>query len=147
MPSAQKTVVINRPAGEVFAFIADGENDPKWRPNVTDIAHMSGTGTGLGARYRQGIKGPGGTRIAADYEITAYEPDRRLAFRALEGPVRTEGEYLLDARGSETSVTLRLSWQPSGMARLLGPVVGRTMEGEVESLTNLRSLLEGAAGS
>jgi hypothetical protein len=33
------------------------------------------------------------------------------------------------------------------MARLLGPVVGRTMEGEVESLTNLRSLLEGSASS
>jgi polyketide cyclase/dehydrase/lipid transport protein len=58
MPSAQKTVLINRPAGEVFAFIADGGNDPKWRPDVIDIAHVPGTGTGLGARYRQGVKGP-----------------------------------------------------------------------------------------
>jgi uncharacterized membrane protein len=144
MPSAQKTVVIKCPAGEVFAFIADGENDMKWRPNVTDIAHLSGSG--LGARYKQGIKGPGGTRIGADYEITAYEPDKRLAFRALEGPVRTEGEYLLDARGDQTSVTLRLNWQPSGMARLLAPVVGRTMEGEVEALNNLRALLDRSAG-
>jgi uncharacterized membrane protein len=140
MPSAQKTVMINRPATEVFAFLADGENDLRWRPNVTDIAHVSGTG--LGAVYRQGIKGPGGTRIGADYEITAYEPSKRLAFRALEGPVRTEGEYTLDARGDRTSVTLRLSWQPSGMARLLTPVVARTMEGEVDALTNLRSVLE-----
>jgi uncharacterized membrane protein len=147
MPSAQKTVLINRPAGEVFAFIADGENDPKWRPDVIDIAHVPGTGTGLGARYRQGVKGPGGTRIAADYEITAYEPDRLLAFRTLEGPVRSEGEYLLDASGAQTSVTLRLSWQPGGMARLLAPVVARAMESEVESLTNLRSLLEKSAGS
>jgi uncharacterized membrane protein len=145
MPSAEKTVLINRRAGEVFGFIADGENDPMWRPNVTDIAHVSGTGTGLGARYRQGIKGPGGTRIAADYEITGYEPDRRLAFRGLDGPVRTEGEYLLDERGAQTSVTLRLSWRPGGMARLLAPVVARTMESEVQSLINLRSLLEGSA--
>ena len=143
MPSAQKTVVINCPAGEVFAFVADGENDPQWRPNVMDIAHLSGSG--LGARYKQGIKGPGGTRIGADYEITAYEPDKRLAFRALEGPVRTEGEYTLEARGEQTAITLRMNWQPSGMARLLAPVVAMTMEGEVEALNNLRSLLDRSA--
>jgi hypothetical protein len=36
------------------------------------------TGERVGAVYAQGVKGPGGRRIAADYEITASEPPRRL---------------------------------------------------------------------
>ena len=32
------TIVINRPIEEVFAFLADGENDPKFSPRVLEIA-------------------------------------------------------------------------------------------------------------
>jgi uncharacterized protein YndB with AHSA1/START domain len=69
MPSASRTVTISRPPAEVFALVADGTTAPRWRPGVTDVALVSGSG--LGARYRQGVKGPGGRRVAADYEVTA----------------------------------------------------------------------------
>ena len=32
------TVVIDRPIAEVFAFLADGTNDPKFSPRVLEIA-------------------------------------------------------------------------------------------------------------
>ena len=64
MPSAQHSVSIRRPVSEVFAFVADGQNATRWRPGVLDVSHQSGEG--LGAIYRQGVKGPGGRRIAAD---------------------------------------------------------------------------------
>ena len=51
MPSATNTITINRPIGDVFAFIHDGTNATKWRPGVLDVAHASGQG--LGAIYRQ----------------------------------------------------------------------------------------------
>lgn len=34
----EATVVIDRPTEEVFAFIADGESDPKFGPRVLEIA-------------------------------------------------------------------------------------------------------------
>jgi uncharacterized protein YndB with AHSA1/START domain len=37
MPSAQNTVTINRPVADVFAFVVDKRNDPKWRPGVASI--------------------------------------------------------------------------------------------------------------
>jgi Polyketide cyclase / dehydrase and lipid transport len=46
MPSASHSVVINRPASEVFAFVADGENAPRWRTGVLDIQRESGQGVG-----------------------------------------------------------------------------------------------------
>ena len=100
MPNARHQVTIRRPANEVFAFIADGLNGPKWRPGIVDIALVSGSG--VGATYKQGVKGPGGRRIDADYRVTTYEPNSRLAFEAIAGPVRPTGEYLLEQVADRT---------------------------------------------
>ena len=42
-----------------------------------------------------------------------------------------------------TQLTLKLAWQPSGLSRFLGPVVGKTFEEEIAALDALRDLLEG----
>jgi uncharacterized membrane protein len=141
MPSAQHSVTIRRPVGEVFAFVADGENAMRWRPGVLDVSRQSGEG--LGAIYRQGVKGPGGRRIAADYEVTAFEPDRRIAFRAVAGPVRPTGEYRFAAEGDGTTVSLALDATLTGWKRLLmGRAVQSTMDIEVRNLETLKSILE-----
>jgi len=141
MPSAQHSVSIRRPVSEVFAFVADGENAMRWRPGVLDVSHQSGEG--LGAIYRQGVKGPGGRRIAADYEVTAFEPDRRIAFRAIAGPVRPTGEYRFAAEGDGATVSLALDATLTGWKRLLmGRAVQTTMDSEVRNLDTLKSILE-----
>jgi len=141
MPEAQHEVTIRRAAGEVFAFVADGLNGPKWRSGVLDIAHVSGSG--VGATYKQGVKGPRGRRVDADYEITIYEPNIRLAFRTTAGPVRPTGEYLLDDVDGGTRLTFALQAELGGFKRLLmGGAVQKTMESEVQATERLKSVLE-----
>ncbi|MGZ8563578.1 MAG: SRPBCC family protein [Candidatus Limnocylindria bacterium] len=141
MPSARHAVTVNRPVGDVFAFVAGGTNARQWRPGVVDVAHVSGEGTG--AVYRQGVKGPGGRRIAADYEVTAFEPDRRIAFHAIAGPVRPTGEYAFEANGDQTTVTLKLEAVLTGWkALVMGRPVQATMESEVRNLEALKRILE-----
>jgi uncharacterized protein YndB with AHSA1/START domain len=138
---AKHSVEIRRPIAEVFAFVADGENARQWRPGVLDVARQSGEG--LGAIYRQGVKGPGGRRIAADYEVTAFEPDRRIAFRAIAGPVRPTGEYEFAAAGDGTTVTLALDATLTGWKSLvMGRAVQSTMLAEVRNLDTLKRILE-----
>jgi len=145
MPSAEHSVSINRPVGEVFAFVADGENARRWRPGVLDVQRESGEG--LGAIYRQGVKGPGGRRIAADYEVTSFDPDARIAFRAIAGPVRPTGEYRFSSEGDATMVSLALEATLTGWKRLLmGRAVQSTMEAEVRNLETLKSILEDTSG-
>jgi uncharacterized protein YndB with AHSA1/START domain len=86
MPEASNTVEIARPPADVFAFLADATNDRRWRTGIVDIRLRSGAGKG--AIYEQGVKGPFGRRIPADVEITAFEPDRLIGFRAIAGPLR-----------------------------------------------------------
>ena len=82
--------------------------------NSVDIRLKSGHGKG--AIYEQGVKGPFGKRVPADYEITAYEPSERIAFKAIAGPVRPEGAYVLEPSDGGTRLTFSLRCSPSGLA-------------------------------
>jgi hypothetical protein len=131
-----------RPVADVFEYVSDGLNGPSWRPGVLDVALQSGSGAG--AIYRQGVRGPGGRRIAADYEITAFEPGRLLAFRAIAGPVRPEGSYGFAADGAGTELTFSLHADLTGWKRLLmAKSVQSTMDAEMAALDRLKAILEG----
>jgi uncharacterized protein YndB with AHSA1/START domain len=141
MASAKRTITVKRPAAEVFAYVANGLNGPTWRPGVLDVSLVSGDG--VGAIYRQGVRGPMGRRIAADYEITALEPNRRLEFKAIAGPVRPTGGYTLEETSDGTAVTFRLDEPLSGWKRFVfGRQVQQTMDAEMQALDRLKSVLE-----
>lgn len=143
MPAAEHAVTIGRSVGEVFAFVADGENAAKWRSGVVDVEHVSGTG--VGAVYRQGVRGPGGRRVAADYELTDYEPNRRLAFKTIAGPVRPTGEFRFEEAGDGTRLTLSLTAELTGIKKLLlGGAVQKTMDAEVKAIENLERAIAAA---
>jgi uncharacterized membrane protein len=140
MPAAENSIVIGRPRSDVFSFVADHENDAKWRPGVLDIKRASGEGQG--AVYTQGVRGPMGKRVDADFEVTAYQPDTLLAFRTLAGPVRPEGSYRFEDADGGTRVTFSLNASLRGAQKLMAPMVGRSMRNQVAALTELKRVLE-----
>jgi uncharacterized membrane protein len=143
MPAAENSIVVNRPRSEVFAFVADHENDPKWRPGVLDIKRASGEGQG--AVYTQGVHGPMGKRVDADFEVTAYQPDTLIAFRTLAGPVRPEGSYRFEDADDGTRVTFSLNASLRGTQKLMAPMVGKSMRNQVGALPDLKRVLEAGA--
>jgi carbon monoxide dehydrogenase subunit G len=144
MAQASYSVTIARPVETVFAFVADGERCPEWRPGVLDIKRVSGSG--VGTRYRQGVAGPMGRRVAADYEVTVFDSPRRLDFQTTAGPVRPHGRYDVEAAEGGTHLTFSLDAEVKGIRRLLmGSMVQRTMDAEVRALDRAKSLLESQA--
>jgi uncharacterized protein YndB with AHSA1/START domain len=142
MPQAKHTVTIRRAVDKVFSFVADGEKCPQWRPGVLDIRKVAGD-DGVGTRYEQGVKGPMGRRIAADYEITRFEPNRLMEFRTVTGPARPRGRYEFESDPEGTRLTFSLDAEMGGLKGLImGPMVTRTMESEVQNLDNLKQVLE-----
>lgn len=143
MAHAEACITINRPADEVFNFVLDGTNSLRWRPAVIDIQPVPGTPTGIGAVYKQGLKGPGGRRIAGDYEIVDARPNELIVFHVIAGPARPTGTYRFEPVGGATHVTFTLHFEPKGLARLMDPMIASTMRSEVATLTNLKACLEG----
>jgi uncharacterized protein YndB with AHSA1/START domain len=145
MPQASYAVTINRPVADVFAYVANGENCKEWRPGVLDIIRAGGEMIdGVGTRYLQGVKGPMGRRISADYEITVFEPDKRIEFQTVSGPARPHGRYDFAATADGgTKLTFGLDAELSGIrGRFMGSAVQKTMDAEVKTLDNLKRELE-----
>jgi uncharacterized protein YndB with AHSA1/START domain len=139
-------VVIAAPITEVFAFIADGTNNPQWRPGVMDITPPDG-GPGEGAVYGQGLRGPKGQRMDGDYRITDYQAPNRLAFEVIAGPARPTGAFDLEEPvAGATTVRFSLDLQARGLMRVpmkfAGPVIERQMRAEVDCLSRLKDHME-----
>jgi carbon monoxide dehydrogenase subunit G len=146
MLQASHTLTIARPPADVFSFLADAENEREWRPGVLDLKLESGQGAG--AIYHQGVKGPGGRRVTADFEWTTYEPNSALAFRTIAGPVRPRGEFRLEPAGEATRLTFNLETEITGLKKLLmGRMVAKTMNVEVHNIENVKRILEGESPS
>lgn len=142
MAHAENSVTIARPSATIFAFLLDGANNPLWRPAVLSITKEPGSPSGVGAIYRQQLKGPGGRPIAGDYEITECQPNELLAFRVIAGPARPTGVYRLSDVDGGATVHFTLDFQPTGVARLMDPIITSTMKSEVAMLANLKAYLE-----
>jgi hypothetical protein len=83
MPHAEHTVTINRSAGDVFDYLADGTHNRDWRNGVLEIEKTTAA-SGAGAGYTQVLAGPGGRRIPGDYRVTT----RRGASSSSSPPAR-----------------------------------------------------------
>jgi uncharacterized protein YndB with AHSA1/START domain len=142
MPSAERTIEINRPAEEVFDYFADGLNNKEWRAGVLDIQRTSSQ-TRAGATYRQVLSGPGGRKIDGDYRINVYDSPRRLAFEVTAGPARPTGLFELTVvDASTTSVRFALELRPRGIMKLMTPMIAAQMRREVEAISNAKAILE-----
>jgi uncharacterized protein YndB with AHSA1/START domain len=141
MPHAERTVTINRPQDQVFAFFTNHANDRRWRPAVLEIGDVAGGDAGT--RIRQVVKGPGGRGIGADIEITANEPPTRYAFQVVAGPVRPHGEFRFTPSATGTDVRFTLDAELSGLKRLLmsGMVQG-SMDSEMRGLDDAKRIIE-----
>ena len=142
MAHAEESITIHRPVNAVFDFVLDGTNSPLWRPGVVDIQRVPGKPLGVGAVYKQGLKGLGGRRIEGDYEIAECQPNELIKFQVIAGPARPTGTYRFEAVGDATRVTFMLHYEPKGLARLMDPMITRTMRSEVATLSNLKAYLE-----
>jgi len=146
MPYVEHTVTVNRPAGAVFDYLADGMNNRHWRNGVLMIERTSNA-DGLGATYRQVTNsGPGGRPLPEDYRVTVFDPPRRLEFLITAGPARPTGVFeLTENPDQSTQVRFALDLKAAGFWKLLAPMITPRMQREVDALDNLKAILERAS--
>ena len=70
-------LVINRPVDEVFDFVADERNEPRYNPRIARAEKLSPGPIGRGTRFRAEAVILGRT-VGMTIEYTAYERPRRL---------------------------------------------------------------------
>jgi uncharacterized protein YndB with AHSA1/START domain len=94
------TVVIDRRIEEVFAFLANGENDTKFSARVLEIKQTTDGPAGLGTVYASTVK-DGGVKFKREFKLTEFEAPTKIRWSEVStGPVITpEGGYDLAPTG------------------------------------------------
>jgi hypothetical protein len=115
--------IVNRPVEEVFDFIADERNGPRYNPRMLVAENLSDGPIGVGTRFRTELKTIGRT-MPMIVELTPYERPWRLASLTRSSMMETDGELSFEAVPAGTR--MRRSWEVRlrGAMRLLAPLVG-----------------------
>jgi uncharacterized membrane protein len=137
---------IGRPASEVFAFLADGENMPRWMDVFETVRKASDGPVGQGTTYKYKMARRG--RAESTFVWSEYEPDRKLAWHgppvsAGPGSLEPNGDYVLEDRDGTTHVTMRMNPKTTGLMSLMSPLMARSMRKEAAgNMQRLKQVLE-----
>ena len=114
------TTLIDRPIEQVFAFLADGENDPKFSPRVLEISKTTDGPPGVGTVYASTVK-DAGVKTKREFRITEFTPPTRIRWTEVSKNLVTasEGGYDLEPTGSGTRVTLHNTLEGHGLGKLV----------------------------
>jgi uncharacterized protein YndB with AHSA1/START domain len=147
MATLQNTVTIRRPVEDVFAFLADFENIPRWNYAILETRKLSPGPVGVGTAYRQIRSIP--RRSEEGFEVTAFEPAGHLEIHGDIGPFTATIAYQLAPTGDGTRLTNAVDLEPSsGALRLLAPLAtSRVKTAVAANLDTLKQILETGARS
>ena len=139
------STLINRPITEVFPFVADFANLPKWETDILEVKPLSSAPVGVGTAFQCVLKMPG-RAAPSRFEITAYTANREVAFAGTAaGPAKPKGSFQFEPVGEGTRVTARPQPELRGFFKLLEPLMAGYIKRQNEAhLANLKRLLEGA---
>jgi carbon monoxide dehydrogenase subunit G len=135
-------VEIARPIDEVFAFVSDARNRPRWDEGVESEELTSPEPIGVGSTVRTTMRSRGGKR-QIDWRITEHDPPSHQRIESTSGPFPTTLIYRLEPRGEATAVSFSVTGDPSGVMKLLQPLVGRMVQANLDSgFPRLKRLME-----
>jgi uncharacterized protein YndB with AHSA1/START domain len=117
----EATAEINRPIEEVFAFLSEGTNDPKFSPRVQEITKAPEGPTAVGTVFTSTVK-DAGMKTGRTFRITELEAPHHIRWTETSKNVVTadEGGYDLESTGpGTTKVRIYNVLEGHGIGKLL----------------------------
>ena len=138
----RKSITVNRPPEEVYAFWHDFQNLPRFMDHLESVQV-----TGAGQSHWK-ARGPAGTTVEWDAEITEDRPNELIAWRSVQGAdVDNAGEVRFTRaagdRGTEVHVDLRYDPPAGKLGALVAKLFGEEPNGQVAGdLRRFKQVLE-----
>jgi uncharacterized protein YndB with AHSA1/START domain len=142
MIDVARSITINRPVAEVFAYVSDVSNEPAWHTDVLEARQTSEGPIGIGTTFLILVKPSMGVSEGVT-EVIGFDPNRRQVMRGEMGSMRPTITDLFEPADGGTKFTRRIQIEASGLMRLTLPLV-RPMTGKIWTgfLANLKRVLE-----
>jgi carbon monoxide dehydrogenase subunit G len=127
---------------DVFDFLTDPRNEPAYNPRILSATKVTPGPIGPGTRFVQLARAFG--RVGeVRIDLVHSQRPRHLSWTIRSTGMQVRGDETITAGGEQTVVRWVWDFQPRGLLRLLGPIVGmagRRLEQQVWA--DLRRYLE-----
>jgi uncharacterized membrane protein len=141
----QKTLYIEAPLDQVYAFWSNYENFPLFMSHVREVQDLGG------GRSRWSVSGPGGVPIEWRASLTQQTPNEVIAWRSEPGSMlENAGIIRFTSSGNGTRVDLRFCYLPpaGGAGQAVAELLGTDPRGKLnEDLGRMKALLEATTRS
>jgi carbon monoxide dehydrogenase subunit G len=137
-------VTIDRPIDQVWAFLSDGENDPKFSDRLIEIRRTTPDPPGVGTVYASTARDMG-LKAKHEFEITRFDAPHTLRWtERSKGPITvSEGGYDLVEADGGTRLTYFNDLEGHGVGKLLlGLVHGRLAKGSPAFAAKMKQAVE-----
>ncbi|MEM9132852.1 MAG: SRPBCC family protein [Actinomycetota bacterium] len=143
MIEVEATVDIDRPATEVFAFLADMANNPRWQQGMERCTWTSDPPLRLGSTYDQEASFLGRS-IVSSFEVVEFVDGERIRIITTGGTMPidvTRTVTAIDDERSRAAAVVR--GEPGGWMRAAGPLMRILVGSSVRrDYRRLKELLE-----
>lgn len=135
----EHTQPIARPADDVFAYLADFENNPTWQGGMVRCT-WDGPERGVGATYSQEARFLG-RPILTTFRVTALDPGRSISIESIQSTFPIQVTRSVEPDGQGCIVRAHVRGQPTGLLKLFSGMVPRSIR---KDYAELQAQLESA---
>jgi len=145
MLTVENSVVINKPVEQVWNFLTDFKNTPKWDIGVLQTRQTSEGPAGLGTTF-QNIGPFLGKTAIREYKVTEYEVNNKVTVKLMTPSKSIQNAvvcYVFKPTKNGTKLTFMGSVEFRGFFRLIQPILLQRAKKDGEGdLSNLKNLIE-----
>ena len=145
MLRVEQSVFINKPVEQVWNFLTDFQNTPKWDIGVLETKQTSAGAAGLGTTF-QNIGPFLGRTSVREYRVTEIELNKKVTVKLITPSKlikKAEVSYAFEPANNGTKLTTTGGIEFNGFFKLIQPILLRRAESDSQGdLDNLRHLLE-----
>jgi carbon monoxide dehydrogenase subunit G len=135
------TITIKRSPSEVFGYLTDFENLPRWNYAITEARKITPGPVGVGSKYLQVRTVP--RRSEETFEVIEFATDSRVTVRGAFGPFSGQASYVLEPTNDGTRLINAMDLQPGGVLGLVAPLAtSRVRTAVAKNLDILKEILE-----
>lgn len=139
------STLVDRPLPEVFGFLSNPLNLPKWQAMVAKIEPVTPGAPGVGSKYRVSAEALG-RKMDGQLEITTFAPPDKFGFTNQAGPLQVTITVTLKPVGGGAKISLHAEGNPGGVFKMAENLLAGQVKSQMEAnLARLKAVLEAGA--
>jgi uncharacterized membrane protein len=135
----EKVIEVNAPINVVFGLYSDFEKFPEWMKSLKEVRRVDD-------RYTKWTANAPLMSVEWEAETTAFEPERRIAWKTVRGDVEMDGDVTFEETESGTTrMHISLGYEPPAgrLGSLIAHLLGSDPEKQIdEELKRFASMAE-----